>query len=133
MKRFEALKPLSRDHHRALSVAAKIARCADGELGDCWASLEDSFIPSLQSHFDEEERWLLPLLGAEPGLRRRLLSDHRELRDLMAAKAIEARRAFADRLKAHVRFEEQELFEWLQRAYGADGLLTARGKGNEAH
>ncbi|NVK42161.1 MAG: hemerythrin domain-containing protein [Oceanospirillaceae bacterium] len=134
MKRFEALQPLSREHHQALSVAARLARCSDGSaLDDCWTRLETEFFPTLRAHFDAEECWLLPLLEAAPDLKRRLLDDHRELRELMASGGSEAHKAFGAALKAHVRFEEQELFEWLQRQFSADALLEAREKGDEAH
>lgn len=129
MKRVEALQPLSREHHQALSVASRIARFSGAALEDYWTTLSAGFFPSLRVHFEEEERWLLPLLEANPDLHQRLLDDHRTLRQLMDAADSEARKAFGVNLKSHVRFEEKELFEWLQVRYQAEALLEAREAG----
>jgi len=126
MKRVEALQSLSREHHNALSVASRVARFNGDALKAYWNSLSTSFLPSLRAHFHEEERWLLPLLEGNLELKRRLLDDHRTLRDLMDASDNDSRKAFGAGLKAHVRFEEQELFEWLQARYQPEALLEAR-------
>lgn len=118
MKRSEALIELSREHHTALSLAQR-ARRAAGEGGEAAAAMAaqvvERFQAELQPHFDEEEAWLLPALAraGEGALVARTLADHAELTALaagLAAPTAAVLLAFADRLSAHVRFEERELF-----------------------
>ena len=117
MKRDPRLQGLSSDHHQSLVLARRVARRAtagtlDAELAEHVAR---TFRNDLEPHFVVEEDVLLRALEeiGEDDLVRRTLEDHGFLR----ATAKEAERgaldglaAFADRLTAHVRFEERALF-----------------------
>lgn len=119
MKRSAALTPLSREHHHALSLAiqaGKAARTSDpAQWQQAAAKISQQAEQTLQAHFAEEERSLLPAL-AQAGhgqLVERTLEQHVHLRHLLqhaelASPAI--LQAFADAMTAHVRFEERELF-----------------------
>lgn len=67
----------------------------------------------LEKHFIEEEMGFQELLTGS--FKQRFHSDHQELRELLKKDEPEAIIRFAQCLKEHVRFEERELFNWLQR------------------
>jgi len=122
MKRSPALIKLSREHHTALSLALRIERGGDA------AALQDKvptiFREELEAHFQEEENSLLPqlLLAGEETLVNRTLAEHRQLRklvDRIAAGDLASLPAFAEQLRAHVRFEERELFMVAERVLPA--------------
>jgi hemerythrin-like domain-containing protein len=76
-----------------------------------------------EPHFAAEERLLVPELPA--ALAERLLAEHRELRERVAALATataEDLRALGELLTAHVRFEEREVFPHLERSLSQDRL-----------
>ncbi|WP_028454662.1 hemerythrin domain-containing protein [Chitinilyticum litopenaei] len=115
MKRSPALIHFSREHHPALVLAKRIQRAADSEL----AALQPSpaFLAELEKHFVEEEAQFAPALAALPQLASRFNDDHAALRALMHRLhkgELAALAEFAQRLEAHVRFEERELFPALQ-------------------
>ncbi len=117
MKRDPRLRGLSSDHHQALVLARRVARRA--AAGTLDAALARDVVrmlrDDLEPHFVIEEEVLLPPLeeAGAGGLARRTHEDHRFLRASARAAAggdLEHLAAFAERLTAHVRFEEQELF-----------------------
>lgn len=89
---------------------------------------------ALQPHFSCEDECLLARLArrADPGLQHagRLQRDHRELEALVETMASartpddrhDALERFGRKLRDHIRWEERELFEWLQRELGTDDL-----------
>lgn len=124
MKRSEALQPLSREHHKALTLAKACERAADSGSTERVASLCQrairAYTNELEPHFLTEERSLLPLLKSaetQP-LVQRTLADHHQLRalleDLRLINSV-ALGEFGKRLSAHVRFEERELFPALEK------------------
>lgn len=124
MKRSAALVELSREHHTALSLAQRARRAAAGSdaaaIAAMAATLRERFTAELKPHFEEEEKRLLPVLAAagESELVARTLADHAELERLAAqldSTDAALLLAFADRLGAHVRFEERELFPAAER------------------
>lgn len=125
MKRTEALQPLSRDHHQALVISKKInqAQLQDRvEQKQVWHNVRTDQ-EALLKHFVIEERKLMPLLNANPELQQRLVSDHDQLRGYLKDDSFEAAVPFAELLKAHVRFEERELFPWLEYNFTDIDLL----------
>jgi iron-sulfur cluster repair protein YtfE (RIC family) len=111
MQRDPRLRQLSSDHHRALVLARRaLAAPADPAIVE---QVRHAFDRELDPHFRAEEEALLPALAAagEAALVERTLTDHRALCDLAGRLGQPGVLAeFADRLKAHVRFEEQVLF-----------------------
>lgn len=78
-------------------------------------ALGERFDAELDPHFRIEDEVLLPALrsAGTAALAERLEADHAFLRETMLAARrgdSTAARAFGQRLEAHVRFEEQELF-----------------------
>ena len=120
VKRSDALAPLSRDHHAALEVALRMRRADDASAAATATRFLEFMHRHGEAHFAAEERELLPL--ARPDHAERTRSEHTDirkraaaLRDAGDAVGRDAVRAAGDALHAHVRFEERELFEDLER------------------
>jgi len=82
-----------------------------------WDEVREAFAGHLEPHFEIEERLLLPALAAigEDELAEGIRGDHAALRALLAEGRGEAGlRSFGERLRAHVRFEERQVFEGTQ-------------------
>lgn len=137
MKRHRSLVALSHDHHHALVEARRLRRAAasDEEPSAAAAAFRRFFAAATVPHFREEEETLFPLLvdaeEARPLLVEALL-DHQRLHALAAAldRAGDVRRSMlelGERLEAHVRLEERELFPLIERLAPAelDGLVGA--------
>ena len=128
MKRHRNLQELSREHHSALQLALRAKRAAtsgDQTIIEATAvACLTAFRTELDPHFVVEETTLLPLLIAadEDALISQFESDHQALRDLgvqLQQPDAATLLAFAERLTAHVRFEERELFVVLERLMDA--------------
>lgn len=122
MKRTARLLALSREHHTALKLARRLAIDPVAQVPAAVAEAVIAERPVLLRHFAEEERDLLPdlLRLGEQALADRLLDEHRQMEILSAMHhdpvALERLGVL---LAAHVRFEERELFEVLQRHWDA--------------
>lgn len=126
MRRSAALAPLSRDHHDALVIAMMLTRARDATAQACATLFADFIAEHEARHFALEESLLLPALP--PGARgqmlaRRVLADHRDLRDAAEELRVTHMRASAEqlhalgaRLRAHVQLEERELFPCLEES-----------------
>jgi hemerythrin len=147
VKRHRALIPLSHDHHHTLSMTRRLRRAAQArpavQLEETHAFL-DHFDAACETHFDEEEQLVLPLLAANHPLAVRTSAEHARIRKLVSLirtdannGRIDAQRTIelADLLQAHIRFEERELFEAAQRDATPEALdrlaeqLAARSTG----
>jgi hemerythrin-like domain-containing protein len=116
VKRRPALRQLSREHHGALVLALRITRASDATtVARLMATVPDVFARELAPHFRDEETHLLPGLAAAGAhaLVRRTLAEHQLLRglaDRITAGDVASLTEFATALRAHVMFEERELF-----------------------
>jgi hemerythrin-like domain-containing protein len=120
MKRHPRLRPLSDDHHRALVLARRVRKSR--EPGAIWPDVVARFASELEPHFQEEERWLFPLLdsGGAHALAAQARADHARLRELIRAEVTRDSAAeLAALLERHVRFEERELFPRVELALAA--------------
>jgi hypothetical protein len=131
MKRAQALRKLSEDHHHGL-VLARRARLAAEDGGsftteEMWKEIEIRFREDLEPHFQVEEKHLAPPLGAlgEDRLVTRLEREHRELRVSIRKgddRSPETLKRFGELLEAHIRFEERELFQAAQERLSEEDL-----------
>jgi hemerythrin-like domain-containing protein len=138
MKRHPALVVLSDDHHHELVQARRLLAAADSgpdeRLRAASAYVEVFFTETVE-HFRREEETVFPLYARQPGadseLLERILREHMELHGL--ARALRAEVAAGDvssdtlaelgsLLRSHVRLEERELFEDVQRVVPAAEL-----------
>ena len=130
MERDARLIHLSREHHHALVLSLRIERELPGasvtEMQALYADLVRFWNQGLQPHFSCEDECMLARLAkhADPGLQLAgtLQRDHREIEGLVdamaSARTADERRdalaRFAVRLREHIRWEERQLFEWMQ-------------------
>ena len=126
MLRNKSLVPLSRQHQHALALCVRIDRASpieDAHL-DAWQDeITQHFQQEIRVHFAAEEDLLFP--GARKfaeliPLVEELMVEHATLRKEFAQAEVHALsatnlRAFAKRLSSHIRKEERQLFERLQR------------------
>jgi iron-sulfur cluster repair protein YtfE (RIC family) len=127
VKRDPALIGLSHDHHHALSRARKLRRAATADAASALAEAHAFlafFEGETRRHFEQEEQFVFPLLGSAHPDVRQALDDHATIRTLVAVLAAETGSGvatpehlvdLATALEAHIRFEERQLFEEVQR------------------
>lgn len=129
MKRDESLRPLSREHHRALVTARALQ---ESEPSTDFANTFLAFWrEDGQRHFRIEEEVLLPAWAMHASVDRngvsRMLEEHLAIR--RSALEIEVRglspedaQQLGQMLDAHVRFEERELFPLIEAALDESAL-----------
>lgn len=128
MKRDPALIGLSHDHHHALSRARKLRRAATADSASALVET-DAFLAFFAGetawHFEQEEQFVFPLLGSAHPDVWRALNDHATIRTLVATLTAEAGSGvvapehlveLATALEVHIRFEERQLFDEVQRS-----------------
>lgn len=129
MKRAEALRPLSRDHHQALFVAQRLRRAE--RVDDAVEVFLGFWNEHGRHHFRVEEEVLLPIwavLGnADDDAVARIAVEHLSIR--RAALEMESEpppleqlQALGQLLDAHVRFEERELFPRIEQDLSEESL-----------
>jgi hemerythrin-like domain-containing protein len=125
--RSAALTPLSHDHQHALDVARRLRRATPADVGDALAYLRAFWVREGQRHFELEERHLSDALpDAEWRAQiERMLREHETIRARVAAVAgVESAHELGTLLHDHVRFEERELFPWLESRLPEPELAT---------
>ena len=130
MKRVEALRPLSREHLVALTVAKHLRATADPAAAS--ADFLNFWKEEGRNHFRVEEEVLLPVWALHAEVARegviRMLDEHREIRKealrLQEGPAsLEQLRLLGVLLHDHVRFEERELFPLVEADLDAGAVL----------
>jgi hemerythrin-like domain-containing protein len=143
MLRDKNLIPLSHQHQHALALCVRLERAAaSGQLDlEAWqAEIQQLAEQEIGVHFDAEEKELFPAAARFPEMKplvRDLLEDHKALRDYFAQVAArtldhDGLRAFAERLSAHVRKEERQLFEEVQKRMAPEELAKLGAALNKA-
>jgi hypothetical protein len=147
MKRSEALTPLSHQHHHGLFAALQLKRADPDTAADARRAFLEFFAREGAGHFRAEEELLLPAYARHRGHDRpeiaRVLTEHVDLRrrgqDVEAAADADPAvlRELGERLEAHIRFEERELFPMIEAALPDDelerlGAAFARAEAGDA-
>jgi len=124
VKRSAALASLSRDHHQALVVAQHLRRADADTAADARSRFLAYWTEHGHAHFRREEEILLPGYAAYGDAHHPLvlhaLGDHVAIRQRAGAVAAdpsadpEILRDLGERLSAHVRLEERELFPLIE-------------------
>ena len=130
MKRHPALVSLSEDHHHELAHARRLLLAAGAgpeERLTVASAYVDAFFTETVEHFRREEEILFPLYvrhaGSTPVLER-ILREHMQLHGLVRALRAqaaagdippEALKTLGQLLHDHVRVEERQLFEEIER------------------
>jgi hemerythrin-like domain-containing protein len=141
IKRSPALMPLSREHHFDLLLAWKIRK---GLKNDVSTERIANYIQYLNKnlisdHFKDEEELLFNRLSSDDQLCDQARQEHNEIRKLIAAICIEKRKdaalfnELADKVEAHVRFEERKLFPYLEQKLSPEKLQEIEKVIEEKH
>ena len=130
MNRHPALVPFSHDHQHELAHANRLRKAAAGDAatrlaaGDAYV---DAFFSETVGHFRREEEELFPLYVRHAGttaLLEQILREHMQLHGLVRALRAEVAggdvapgtlSSLGELLHDHVRLEERDLFEDIQR------------------
>lgn len=119
IKRHEALKPLSREHHHGLLLCWKIRQGIKLEVEpQRMKNYTDWFKKIyLYPHFEAEEEFVFPVLGDENQHVKKALAEHRRLKRLFDddGEIIKALSLIEEELDGHIRFEERILFNEVQQ------------------
>jgi len=135
MLRNKNLIPLSHQHQRALALCVRIDRAQpipNAALEEWQAEIEQHFEQEIRGHFAAEEEILFPAARAFPPLVplvEELIAEHGSLREMFKdaqarRMSAEGLRAFAQQLSAHIRKEERQLFESVQRLMDPEQLVA---------
>jgi hemerythrin-like domain-containing protein len=133
MLRDSNLVPLSRQHQHALALCVRINRAGlatPAEVKAWQSEIQQHFEQEIRYHFAAEEAHLFPAARQYPELVsfvEELLAEHTQLREYFAQSSSAALdgpavRRFAELLSGHIRKEERQLFEELQRRMTAPML-----------
>jgi len=119
IKRHEALKPLSRQHHFGLLFSWKIRKGFSKRIPvermhrfSSWF-FENEILP----HFKAEEKYIFPVLGKDHEQVKRALKEHRRIKRLFRdhKSPEKSLSILEEELQAHIRFEERILFNEVQQ------------------
>jgi hemerythrin-like domain-containing protein len=135
MLRDQSLIPLSRQHQHALALCVRIRRALekpDAEIATWQAEMVQAFEQEISVHFQAEETILFPLAAnfdSTTTLVEELLREHVALRAFFERAAgrmlnQDGLLQFAELLSSHVRKEERQLFEELQRLLPPERLAA---------
>lgn len=126
MKRDARLHGLTLDHNHGLMFCSELTRQLAAGSFDV-AAFGQVFDDELEPHFRQEEELLLPGLreAGEVAVVQRTETEHARLRSLVQlgrAGDLGAVETFARELRAHVHFEEHELFACAERSLTDEAL-----------
>ena len=122
MLRDPSLIPLSQQHHNGLALCVLTERAltqdaSDANVAKLARKAIDRYELELTNHFEMEERILFP--AVDSALIAGLIAEHRQLEAMIARLREEPSAAllleFTALLRTHIRREENELFEEIQR------------------
>ena len=135
LKRHEALKPLSKDHHHGLLLCWKIREGLKKDIApERIKAYTDFFFNSqLKPHFSFEENEIFSLLGKDHPMVKKAETDHLRLKKLFTEEQ-NLEKAFSDiekELEEHIRFEERVLFGEIQQEVSEEKLQTLKNKEEE--
>jgi hemerythrin-like domain-containing protein len=133
MLRDKSLIPLSHQHQHALALCVRLDRALlAGEVNpEAWRTeIEQIFDQEIGLHFAAEEKEVFPAASRYPELKAvvdALVGEHTVLRDLFVqstSRTLDAAtlRTLSDTLSGHIRKEERQLFEGMQKLMSKDEL-----------
>lgn len=119
IKRSEAIRPLSRDHHHGLLFCWKVRTGMSRNVEFMRIErYKDWFWENhLKQHFEMEETGLFPVLGEDHPLLKQARSEHDRLKSLFEDQTDPENSItlIVDELEKHIRFEERVLFNEIQK------------------
>ena len=135
MLRDKNLIPLSRQHQHALALCVRLDRAmqaGDIDLEAWQGEIQQQFESEIGIHFAAEERELFPAAERFPELQSlvdELLAEHVFLRDCFsraAARSLDQHSLgdLGEKLAQHIRKEERQLFEGMQKVMSSQQLAS---------
>ncbi len=130
MLRDPALIPLSHQHQHGLALCVMVRRSLEKDaaaenVARMARRIRDRFEVELANHFAVEEEVVFPVCG-EAAMVAELVAEHRLMeRMTRESPAVERILEFCELLTRHIRREEGELFERMQRTMGREALEAA--------
>ena len=126
MLRDKALIPLSHQHQHCRALCVRLDRAiqaGDVDLEAWQAEVQQIFEQEITFHFAAEEKELFPAAARFPELQplvQELITGHAMLRNFFSRAAarslhVAGLQALVEKLASHIRKEERELFEGMQR------------------
>ncbi len=119
IKRHKALQPLSRQHHFGLLFSWKIRKGLSKNIAV--ERLQEYtkwfYQKEIKPHFNDEEKYLFPILDEDNELIVRALKEHGRLKSLFnyEENPLKSLTQLEEELVAHIRFEERVLFNEIQK------------------
>jgi hemerythrin-like domain-containing protein len=143
MLRDKSLIPLSHQHQHALALCVRLDRAIRAgkiDLEEWQTEIQQQFETEIGFHFAAEEKELFPAAARFPELQflvEELLAEHVLLRDCFSRAALRSLdqhelRKFGEKLAQHIRKEERQLFEGMQRIMTAQQLALLGAALDEA-
>lgn len=144
MKRNQHLITLSWEHHHGLVTVFRIKRGVSNRTAPELIADFIQFMWSneLKPHFQLEEDYLVPhlvKLGSAATLLKRMTDEHRELEEIATGiksnpdKIATFINSFAQGLEKHIRFEERELFPFIEQNVDEKTLENIGGQLKSLH
>lgn len=119
IKRHQALQPLSRQHHFGLLFSWKIRKGFGKNVSPerMMRFAQWFFVQEIEPHFNDEEKYLFPILEPDNELIERALKEHRRIKRLFqdTENPEKSLHKLEEELDAHIRFEERVLFNEIQK------------------
>lgn len=132
IKRHDALKPLSREHHFGLLLCWKIRQGFKLNVESQRIKNYTKWfkVHYLEPHFKAEEQYVFPVLGNKHELVKRALAEHRRLKRLFDEEIdiTKALNSIEEELDSHIRFEERVLFNEIQKIATLEQLAEIEKK-----
>jgi len=131
IKRSKELMQLSREHHGGLllvwKIKAGLSKAVEAKrIADYIVFF---YVSNLQTHFKLEEDYVFSLLPADSALRIKAETQHKGINEMVSifkmASDSDKLLQFADLLEEHIRFEERELFNYIEQNCAPELLLRA--------
>jgi len=128
IKRSKELAPLSREHHDGLMYVWKIREgIKNGASVDKLSNYTKWFwLQHIKPHFYQEEKILLPYIPSDHEFAIRLQREHENIREFILNLDTEADTTtflqLCDLLNDHIRFEERQLFPYLEQTVSTEDL-----------
>lgn len=130
IKRTVQLQPLSREHHDGLLFVWKLKQGLENHISP--ERLKDYtgwyWKNHIRPHFFQEEKILVPFMPAGHPMAIQLKKEHDYIRELIIRIDQEPDRhdfiRLANLLETHIRFEERELFQYLEQHLSEEQLTT---------
>lgn len=126
IKRHNALKSLSREHHHGLLLGWKIREGFRKKIEPMRIKkYKDWYWKNyLSLHFEIEEKYVFSVLGNSHALIRKALSEHRRLKRLFESQTeiSHSLSLIEEELERHIRFEERILFNEIQQIASSEQL-----------